>query len=201
VKPVISSRLKDNLARVTNLLTVYDGYRDTAQGRKSVYSLDILRAATVFLHATLEEFLRGLILWKWPAGSGDVLDHVPLIGHAVAGRPEKFLLGSLTPHKARLVRDVIDECIREYSNTVSFNSTADVTHVLTSVGVDAKRVEARFPDLAKLMERRHHIVHQADRNERAGPGHHKARSMAVGHVKAWQPVREFGESVLAEVSP
>jgi hypothetical protein len=201
MRSVISSRLKDNLARASNLVEVYDDFRDKAKGRKTVQSLDILRAATVFLHATLEEFLRGLILWKWPSSPEAVLDRVPLLGHSSSGRPEKFLLGSLAPHRTKTVKELLEECIREHGNSVSFNSTTDVAQILESLGVNVSHVNGRFADLAKLMDRRHHIVHQADRNERAGPGQHKARSIGMTQVNTWiAAVREFGDSVLTEVA-
>jgi hypothetical protein len=36
-----------------------------------------------------------------------------------------------------------------------------------------------------MFARRHHIVHQADRNEAPGQGQHRARSINVGTVTGW----------------
>jgi hypothetical protein len=35
------------------------------------------------------------------------------------------------------------------------------------------------------MKRRHHIVHQADRSEKRGPGHQQAKSLSRDAVRGW----------------
>ena len=45
---------------------MYTTRAGTGQGRRSVQDTDILRAAVVLLHATLEDLLRSLADWKLP---------------------------------------------------------------------------------------------------------------------------------------
>ncbi len=60
MKEAVATRLQWNLDRVKHLVAVY-GQLEQASGRPTVQQADILRAAVVFLHATLEDFLRGLL--------------------------------------------------------------------------------------------------------------------------------------------
>jgi hypothetical protein len=50
------------------------------------------------------------------------------------------------------------------------------------------------------MERRHQIVHRADRNEQAGQGNHKASSIGRHHVHGWTQAAEgFFNAVYAQL--
>ena len=106
---------KLTLARVDSLTTLYDGQTPNGQGRRPVGSGDLLRAATVMLHATLEEFLRQLIRWYWPSrGSEEALDKVALLGLTPQGRPKAFLLGKLAAHRGKTVDAVLAESVDAY---------------------------------------------------------------------------------------
>jgi hypothetical protein len=48
----------------------------------------------VFLHATVEEFLLGLLEWRLPEQAESTLDRVPLVGFDT-DRAEKSFLGRL----------------------------------------------------------------------------------------------------------
>jgi hypothetical protein len=65
MKSEIEIRFKSNLERVDHLVALYDT-ATTGPGRRPVDKSDILRSAVVFLHATLEDFLRSLLEWKLP---------------------------------------------------------------------------------------------------------------------------------------
>ena len=50
------------------------------------------------------------------------------------------------------------------------------------------------------MSRRHHIVHRVDRNNTPGQGHHQAKPINHGNVKAWiKVVDEFVDEVLNQI--
>jgi hypothetical protein len=62
----IESRFKANLARVRQLVQTYEGLVGGGAGRSSVANTDILRAAVVLLHATMEDLIRSVSEWKLP---------------------------------------------------------------------------------------------------------------------------------------
>ena len=66
MKQDIEDRLTINLRRVRNLIARYPA---TGSGRRSVEDSDLLRAAVVLLHATLEDVVRGVLEWKLPGAA------------------------------------------------------------------------------------------------------------------------------------
>lgn len=201
----ILQRFRSNVARVRNLITLYRTLGQNlggggAGGRRAVNSADILRAATVLLHGSLEDVLRGVLIWKFPVANEQVLDGVPLVGLSEIGRAEKFLLGKLVGHRDKVVRDLIDESVRAYARLFTVNNTTDIAVFCNKAGVDATDVNGEFPLLAAMIERRHHIVHQADRNEEAGSGHHLTRSLSTERVEIWtRSTERFVEQFLEQV--
>lgn len=102
-----------NLERVRNLVTLYtDKLGGIGSGRKPVHSTDVLRSAVVFLHGTLEDFLRDLARLRLPHASEHTLNEIPLVG--AKGRVEKFYLGRLARHREESVYDVIERSVSEY---------------------------------------------------------------------------------------
>jgi hypothetical protein len=123
---------------------------------------DILRAAVVFLHATLEDFLRYIGSKYIPSGSEDVLNKISLIGSSDVLRPEKFLLGKLAKHRDKTVDQLITESVEAHLDKRSFSNTTDISQLLDSVGVPSTEVEAYYPSISELMARRHEIAHKGD---------------------------------------
>jgi hypothetical protein len=200
MKDDIEERFKRNLARVENLLKVYKSIGRTGKGRQQVNAGDVLRSATVFLHATLEDFLRSMATWKLPGASVDVLNGVPLVGLNTHGRPEKFSLGALAAHSGKTVQDVIRESVIASLERETYNDTGEISKLLTSIGLQPGQLNGQFPTLAEMMSRRHHIVHRADANPNPGTGHHHAKSIGVKKVKKWvSAVEEFITAVLGKV--
>ncbi len=195
---LLEQRYEDNISRVRNLLSLYrDQLAGPGQGRRAVHSTDVLRAATVFLHATLESFLRDLARWKLPGAPEEVLNDIPLIGLGTKGRAEKFFLGKLASYKEKSVEDLLRLSITKYLDTTSFNDTTEIAKLLESISINVEHVNSRFNDISEMIKRRHHIVHQADRNERPGSGQHKARGINTSNIERWiEAVDEFVQSVL-----
>lgn len=74
MKAQIQERLELNIARVKNLVDIYETHlTGTGRGRRGHAKTDVLRAATVLLHATVEDVLRSIARWKLPLASSDVL--------------------------------------------------------------------------------------------------------------------------------
>lgn len=200
MKQELSERLTLNLDRVRNLIKVYEGLAGHGQGRRPVHSTDVLRAATVLLHSALEDFLRSLENWKLPQASEATLNDVALAG--TPRRAEKFSLGKLAQYRGRTVDQVIGDSVSQHLNRKSYNSVAEIKGTLQGLGLEAPALSQYSNDLAALMERRHHIVHQADRETTAGTGHHQARSLSKLRVEAWlAAVRDSAAHVLAVTPP
>jgi len=195
VKNQIQERFHRNLARVRHLVASYGQLAGDGQGRRPVNTSDLLRAATVFLHATLEDFLRSIELWKLPGAGEDRLNQIPLAG--IEGRSEKFALGKLASHRGKTVDVLIKESVNLHLERSNYNNTDDVVAVLQLAGVVPAGVNRHFGPLAEMMGRRHHIVHQADKNDRPGHGQFQARSIGMATVNRWvASVEAFADDVL-----
>lgn len=190
----IRSNFDNNLDRVRNLVDLYsDKLAGPGQGRRPVNSTDVLRAGTVLLHATLEEFLRGVSRWKLPQADEEALNQIPLVG---LDRPIKFFLGKLALHRGRTIDEVISDSINLHLSRSSFNNTSDIAGLLQSISLDEDRVKHLYPRLSELINRRHHIVHRADLDERPGRGHHRTKSIGTKTMRIWiDTVVEFAAIV------
>src|SRR2546427_11301455 len=94
----------ENLGRMNRLLNLAASNPDDSD--------DLMRAVIVMNHAYLEDFLRSLAERFLPLASEEVLNKVPLLGRK--GRPDKFQLGALTPHRGKAVQDLIDISVRAH---------------------------------------------------------------------------------------
>jgi RiboL-PSP-HEPN len=190
-----------NIDRVKNLVAVYRKNRPAGKGRTSVEDTDVLRAAVVFLHSSIEEVVRNLIIWKLPVvGTEEALDKIPLLGLAPNARPEKFFLGKLARYKGRFVVNLIRESIEAYVDVLNVNNVRDLNEYLTMISVDASSLRHHFSELEKVFRRRHQIVHQADRNSETGSGQHLAESLSIATVEGWvSSVQTFVDELIALV--
>ena len=157
----IVDRFHQNIERVQNLVRLRDfvsreksGNTDLQQGD------DILRAALVFLHATLEDFLRSILAWKLPEAAPEEIDRIPLTGQSQK-TPTKFNLGSLAAFKKLSIDELIRKSVRDHlEKWVSFNDLAQVDSALRTCGLDLGNFD--YGTLNFIMSRRHNIVHHAD---------------------------------------
>jgi len=151
------SRMGYNSARVDRLIAIYKATAP-ADGRDAS---DILRAAVVLLHASLEDYLRSVAAAYLPLAAPEVLNEVPLTGQG-RERPEKFLLGALVPFRGQTVDQIIERSVSTHLERTTYNNCREIARLVENVGVDVARVQKFFPDLDALMQRRHQIVHRAD---------------------------------------
>lgn len=180
----IDSRFRSNLTRVRALVAVYQERAGAGSGRRDVQTSDLLRAAVVFLHATMEDVLRSVLAWKWPlTGARDQLKD---IGVLVDGEPQqKVSLADLLAHRGSSVDDVIRASISAYLEKSNFNHLGDVKAALTRSGLDVALVRPYERALAAMMARRHLIVHRADRHDVRGSGRHGAASLGQPMMWSW----------------
>jgi hypothetical protein len=193
----IQLRFQSNLQRVRNVVGVYTSSSEKRKGRRAVQESDILRAAVVLLHATLEDLLRSLAEWKLPTAPAEALSDIPLVGT----KGKKTLgLQEIAGFRGRRVDEVIALSVTEYLERSSYNHPGDVKAVLNSIGLEESIVDGFATDLAAMMTRRHWIAHRADRNPQRGPGHHQAKSLSNAVVAGWiETVERFGIGVLSRV--
>lgn len=192
----ISDQLIENISRVKNLVRIYETYLAGELGSRAHLKTDVLRAATVLLHATLEDFLRNLAYWKLPHSGASVLDQFPLVGNAPT---QKFSLGNLAKLRGMSVDQVINDSVDAYLERSNYNNTREVARLLNQISLNATLVESTFSDLEELMKRRHQIVHRADIDAKNGSQNHKVRSIGVSTVNRWiANVEVFTSALLAQ---
>lgn len=196
MKAEIESRFAENLERVKHLVDVYQNAA-TGPGRRPVETTDVLRAAVVFLHATLEDLLRSLLDWKLPQAAAVHLKEVPLVGK----KPRTtFTLDELAPFRGKTVDDLIARSVSASLEQSNFNNPAEVDRVLERIVLPTTLLDPYRDKLGPMMKRRHWIVHRADRNTASGRGHHAARPLQQAAVENWsQAVEQFGKDVLAKL--
>lgn len=198
MKQDIEDRFALNIARVKNLVAIYKKQlAGQGKGRRSHQKTDVLRAATVLLHASIEDVLRSLAYWKLPAAAAPVLDQVPFIG----GTALKITLGTLSAQRGKTVDAVIKESVDASLERSNYNNAGEVCSLLQSIGLNIAPIQAHLPQLEDAMKRRHQIVHRADANPNvAGRGNHQVASIAPATVDAWVVNTEhFVAAVLAQV--
>lgn len=199
MKAQIEKRFHQNIVRVRNLTDIYRTHlKGSGSGRRSHSKTDVLRAAIVMLHASLEDLLRSVAYWKLPGASAETLSGVPLLS---ASRSTKFHLGHLCAHRGQSIDEVIESSVHDYLERSNYNNTKEVVAFCEAVGIRVSAVNAHFSKIEPIMNRRHKIVHRADQDDGvAGRGNHRVTSIGVATVEGWiTRVEDFGRAILGEV--
>lgn len=194
----IEALFSTNLERVTNLLELYERTKGQGRGRRSVKTTDVLRAAVVLLHASLEDALRELMKERMPNAAKEILDEVPLSVSSKGRRPDNIFLGALLEHKGKLVDQLIKDSIDEYYGQISFNDPTDIVTKLRKVKIEYKDDGLSYlASLKDMILRRHSIVHEADRNPNKGHGRYYAQGINLRTLRKWiETVRAFIAKIL-----
>ena len=183
-----------------NLVHIYQAtVGGDGRGRRGHQQTDILRAATVLLHAATEDLLRSLAYWKIPNAPANFLAGLPLVS---LGTSTKFSLGDLSSHRGDSVNDVIKKSVDACLERSNYNNTTEVSTLLVNICLNVALVNNTYALLGEVMQRRHHqIVHRADRNENAeGRGNHKVRTIGRATVDHWiENINVFAAAVLDQV--
>lgn len=190
----ISELLNENLERVENLVSLYG---EPTPGRRKVHDTDLLRAALVLLHASMEDYLRSLLLWKIGDFDEETLNKYGFPNGAKRP-PTKITLGELSAYRGKTVDDLIEDAVKSHLEEFqSFNDLGEVKRALERCGIRHEALEDfNFGELPAMISRRHNIVHKADRNDAAGgQGNHKTKSISkptvVKYVHAVKTLRDF----------
>ena len=172
-------RIIKNLSRTNRLLT--DSKRVREDSPESAD--DILRAIVVFLHASLEDFLRTVSQSLLPLAGESALNAIPLAGQS--GRSEKFQLGRLVAHRGKLVDDVIRESVSEHLERSNYNNVGEIALLLETLGFNVAEHNKEFPQIESMMQRRHQIVHRADETKVPFFGIYNVQSIDPDEVWKW----------------
>ena len=191
----LRGRLLGNLDRVRGLIALYDEVACRVQGRPSVRESDLLRAAVILLHASIEDLFRTIAAARMPLAGRDVLETIPFARGD--GRKTTLTLGDLAAFRGRTVDDVISESVDAYLDRRSYNDTVDLAAALSQSLLSPDLVKPHAAQLQALMNRRHLIAHRLDREIFTGRGRHPARSLSRATVESWLGVVDkFGCAVL-----
>jgi hypothetical protein len=191
-----------NMARVENLIQIFDDLRsDNAK------SQDILRAAVVLLHASLEDALRQLLLYRMPKAPQDLLTRFFSDRRDPKNpKPEKMNIGDLSKFHKMSVEKEIARLMKEKLEHSNYNHTRDVVDTLVTLGFKEETVKKLFGQVEAMMLRRHQIVHRSDRKEAAmgedgkKGSHGTPRSIDKSTVDGWlADVRKLLDYVIERI--
>lgn len=199
MKSDIKRQIQENLNRVTSLVKVYEDVAGQGRGRRGASKVDVLRAAVVLLHASLEEFLRSIErLSLKKSATKDVLNDIGFSGSR--RKNEKIPLGYLLDHKGKTVDEFIDKSVEAHLDSSNYNNICDIANLLDAIGFDKKKVNSHFGKIEEMISRRHLIVHQADRDDTGGHGKHRVRSIGTNKVNEWvKAVKDFCNTILSNI--
>jgi len=179
----VVSTFDANFNRLQNLISMYHTLGGGNPGRSNASQLELLRATVVLTHSTLEDFLRSMEIWKIPLSESEMLKDIWLKD---SYRLTKFNFQDLYKFRTLKVETLLENSIIHTLNHRSYNQPEDITRAIKNCGlVVTNDIKKLFPELKLLMNRRHHIVHQADKNLKTGSGHHKYLSLNLKKVQIW----------------
>jgi hypothetical protein len=180
-----NGEFSENMERVENLINGAE-FIDATEP-ESYLSDEVLRAAVVFLHSTLEEVIRNLYLSRIPHVRIENLNKIPLATERGTGsRPEKILLGQLIPFQGKLVENVIIDSIKYYVDSMNLNNSSQLIGALDLAEVPCASLSMFLPKLNEMMQRRHQIVNQMDRSAELDPLDFPINNISIPMVRDWK---------------
>ncbi|MFZ4439949.1 MAG: HEPN domain-containing protein [Syntrophales bacterium] len=193
-------RLNENLLRAENLVNLYKSIHKVTDGEQAEgntnIETDILRSAIVFIHASLEDFLRSISSAHLPRASEEALNKIPLSGKE--RKHDRIYLGELTRFRGMTINDVIQDSVDKYLEQSNYNNTDEIAKLLQNLGIKPNEINENFDILQQMMKRRHRIVHRADRLDANTSG--RLEEIKDETIKQWIDItRDFGEKVLKKL--
>lgn len=194
MKAEIEARLEVNLRRVQRLMELYTA-SSSGQGRRQVAQTDLLRAAIVLLHATLEDVVRSMSEWKLPlVRDNKIFGDINLAGT----KSSKFTLADIASHRGKSIDDLIRESVLESLKRSNYNNPGEIEQAIEAVGLSKNLLDPYRSLLGPMIQRRHWIVHRADQNVASGSGHHPTQTIDKATVQEWyDAVQNFSKGLLA----
>lgn len=195
----VTTRLDKNLNRVENLVSLFKP--SSSRGTSTVKDTDLLRAAVVLLHASMEDYLRSLVESRIKTFDANTLGDFGF--SSGSGRSVgKISLQELHAHKGKTVDELIHEEVKAYLEDESFGDLGKVKRALERCGVERATVEKHeFGKLPEMISRRHDIVHKADVTARSKrSGRPTTKGIKPGTVKDYlQSMKDLRDLVSKEL--
>jgi hypothetical protein len=196
----IRQRFASNIARVERLVAAAGGFADA---ESDLIKTDMLRAAVVFLHATLEDVIRSGLELQLPRAGPEQLGGIHfVVAEEKAGsrKREKLSLAELTQYRGQTVDDTIKDVVIKHLDKSNFNNIEEIGRAIWQMdigGLGELGLEDRKDDLIALTSRRHWIVHRVDRNPGTSAEEPKTREIHVPTVNTWKDcVERVGTCIL-----
>ena len=165
-------RAIENLFRCRSLVELPDLW-EKVDGRPMWAGDEVLRAAVVMMHATIEDVLRTVAMGNLPFETAETTRH-PRFREAL----RDLRRGNPLPadFHEKLVQSIRDSLGRQ-----TYNNATEVRKIVQRVGVS----EGEFGDelltsIDGLMSRRHDIVHRADRRSDG-----QIKTISIDKVREW----------------
>lgn len=180
-----NDEFSQNINRVENLIAAYEELLEKSEEDAEVAN-DVLRAAVVFLHSSLEEIIRNLYLYTLPSASAENLNRIPFATHEPSHRPKNIQLGDLLEFKGQFVENIIQESINKYVDIMNINNATQLVECLKLANISCEPLRHLLEPLNSLMQRRHQIVHQMDRSNELDPLESPINIIDVAIVRSWK---------------
>lgn len=192
----------DNLSRAKSLVDLFERTSDNSIGSDDERS-ELLRAAVVFMHSSIEEIVRNLFVSRLPNASKDILNGLAYSAYPSNDRKNGVLLGDLLHnHAGRLVENVIFDAINSHVDRLNINNSDQLVAQLKKVQIDTVPLTHLLEKLNLLMKRRHQIVHQMDREDALDPDTRPISAITSRTVNEWfASVAEFHAEIIRQAEP
>ncbi len=187
--PELAHRFFTNLGRVRNLIVCHAALQPLA----SPGADDVLRAAVVLLHATLEDLLReaeGMAMRADPAN--------PKWALRWPGGKEREGLAALAPFVGQSTAEVFEAAIAEHLEQRTYNDFTQIVGALRALGIPTDGWAAALQvDLNLMTRRRHAIAHRADQVVDRSTGAAWVPAISPDHIALWlTAVEAVGQRVI-----
>jgi len=184
-----------NLERVDSLCSIYTKLKNDGFSDSTGYKLtDMLRAATVLLHSSFEEYFRSILTqWLSLRGNESTLKDICLPSD-VGKHSQKYSLYSLLEYKGKTVDDIFVESVHAYMSRTTFNSYSEICTWAAKIRLDLGEISNSenkyYEDIDKAVSRRHKIVHEADTSRNDEKQTSRISGITPGMVSQWKEAYE-----------
>lgn len=188
----------DNMNRVHRIIGLFEKAEALDIGLPEERE-EVLRAAVVLLHSSLEEVVRNLFVERLPKCSVDVLNELSYPTPGNISKTKGVLLGDLfNDYQGRFVDNVIVDAINYHIDRMNINNSTQLSAMLHKVNIDTQELKSTLNELDELMKRRHQIVHQMDRNDRLDPDTRPISPIDLETVRNWFSAMEHFNKIILQ---
>lgn len=199
----IAGNFDANVDRVRSLVDAFEKLAPMGPGSPSILRVDILRAAIVLLHASLEDVVRSASERLLPHCGRKILDDIGFPDGPEKTKP-KFSLGDLHAYKGQSVDDLIQAAVSTSLQRSNYNSVAEIAGALERIGIKPQDVlDPHQATLEAFIKRRHLIVHRADKSPflKRGRGVRFTQHLSKATAESWlNVVADVGRKIISALS-